>query len=92
MNFVGPLKADEMRQLLDLLLRVLDESVELGMMALTKVEFVEPDTLEYRYWCGTFSNTRVNKMYELWSRMNQIHPVRNVDGIPYPWLGPSPST
>jgi hypothetical protein len=85
-NFVGGLTPAEMVQLVDLLLAVVHEGAELGIAALTKVEFLEPDTCEYRYLGVSNPSDRVLKMVELWQRMHQIHPIRNVDGIPYPWL------
>src|SRR5215468_8858467 len=48
-NFIGALTPAQMRQIHALLLQVLDEGAELGFIALTKVEFIEPDTCEYRY-------------------------------------------
>lgn len=87
-NFVGGLNADEMRALVKLLLEIQDQQPDVGLIALTKVEFIEPDTLEYRYWSGKPHGARLDRMFELWQSMNLIHPIYTVDGIQYPWLGP----
>ena len=87
MNFIGALTPDQMRQIHTLLLQVLDESADLGFIALTKVEFIEPDTCDYRYVGEGVHSGRTTAMIELWWRVHAVHPIRNVDGIPYPWLG-----
>lgn len=88
-NFYGRLGADEMRALAELLLNVLDQQPPVGLIALTKMEFIEPDTLEFRFWSGKPDGARLDRMFELWHRMSQIHPILSVDGIHYPWLGPT---
>jgi hypothetical protein len=86
-NFVGPLTPTEMQQIAELLLAAVHGGADLGILALTRLEFLEPDTCDYRYLCSTHRDERVFKMFELWQRMSQIHRIRNIDGIAYPWLG-----
>lgn len=85
-NFVGGLSPDEMRQIAHLLLSVVSEGASVGVMALTKVEFFEPDTCQYRYWCSLGTNERVNVMIGLWFRIHEIHAIKNVDGMRVPWF------
>ncbi len=85
-NFMGGLNAREMHALIESLLSTLDEQPEVGLIALTKVEFIEPDTLEYRFWSGKPEGARLDRMFEMWQRMSQIHPIYTIDGIRYPWL------
>lgn len=87
-NFVGALSPAEMMHIWDLLMSVVSESdLTLGYAALTKVEFIEPDTCEYRFWCTNNHMGRVARTWETWYHINRIHPIRNVDNIPYSWLG-----
>lgn len=88
-NFMGGLTAHEMSTLVEMLLNTLDQQPDVGLVALTKVEFIEPDTLEYRFWSAKPEGTRLDRMFELWQRMSQVHPIYTVDGVRYPWLGRS---
>src|SRR5262245_41388351 len=87
-NFIGTVTPTEMRQIFTLLLNVLDNGAELGFIALTKVEFIEPDTFDYRYVGEGVHSGRTTEMLDLWWRIHTVHPIRNVDGIPYPWFAP----
>lgn len=82
-NFIGALTPDDMRQVLDLLLRYVSENADVGVVALTKVEFLEPDTCDIRYWCAGSSKPRVNRAFGLWYRLHRIHQISTVDGKPY---------
>jgi len=82
-NFVGQLQPYEMRSIVELLLAAVGEGAAVGIQALTKVKFVEPDTCEYTYWCSTKDNARVNIMMSVWYRLNRIHPVAWIDNIQY---------
>jgi hypothetical protein len=85
-NFVGAVVPAEMREIGALLLDIVNESADIGILALTKLEFLEPDACDYRYLCIGRNGERVHKMYKLWSRMNEIHRIRNIDGLSYDWL------
>jgi hypothetical protein len=82
-NFVNGLTPQEMEDIVKVLLIVSDEGRSVGIVALTKVEFIEPDTCEYRFWCEYSDFGRVNKMFETWIRIHQVHRIRNIDGVPY---------
>ena len=79
-NFRGPLAPDEMRCIVEALLQTVDEGAEYGITALTKVEFVEPDTCDVRYWVGGQHSDVLNVFFGLWYRLHTIHPLSDVDG------------
>lgn len=91
-NFVGSISPGEMRHMTQLLVNLLEEGEPLGLIALTKIEFIEPDTCEYRYWwrpptsAEVFGHDLIAFQYGAWSRLNMIHKIHNVDGVVYWWL------
>lgn len=80
-NFFGALTPEEMRFIVSLLLDAVSDEEIVGHIALTKIEFIEPDTCEYRFWCEQYSGAQTTGAIAIWTRLNQIHPVRNVDGL-----------
>jgi len=93
-NFLGEITAEEMHRIILLLVSSLDKGASAGFVALTKVEFIEPDTCEYRYWTARAGDDVAAMIEHIWRRINDIHPVRNIDGTRYSWLRQqqSPST
>lgn len=85
-NFAGAITRAEIHRLLELLLDTVREGGDVGIVALTKVEVLEPDVLEYRFWCRKPDAGRQRLMRSLWQRLHAVHAIRNVDGIPYPSL------
>ncbi len=82
-NFIDRLDAVDMRRVAELLFAVAEEGKDAGIVALTKLEFIEPDTCEYRYWCADLNKDRVKVMFGLWHRMHQLHAISTIDGVPY---------
>ena len=80
-NFRGPLTPDEMRCIVEALLQKVDEGAEFGITALTKVEFLEPDTCDVRYWVGGHHSDVLNVFFGLEYRLYTIHPLLDVDGV-----------
>jgi hypothetical protein len=85
-NFRGPLMPDEMRRITEALLQTVDEGAEYGITALTKVEFLEPDTCDVRYWVGDQHSDVVNVFMGLWHRLHTIHPLLDVDGVQWSYM------
>ena len=48
------------------------EGSEIGILALTKVEFIEPDICDYRYWYWGPSDEVVKRLFEVWFQINLI--------------------
>jgi hypothetical protein len=88
-NFRGALTPDEMRRITEALLQTVDEGAEFGITALTKVEFLEPDTCDVRYWVGGHHSDVLNVFFGLWYRLHAIHTVSDVDGVRYSFFSAS---
>ncbi len=87
-HFLARLTPNEMRRITEMLLAIPDQFTDAGFQALTKVEFLEPDTCDYRYWCREENSEQLARMYELWDKLNKhVHLINNVDGVHYPWIG-----
>jgi hypothetical protein len=86
-HFLGDLARDHMRRIVRLLQEVADTGGDVGIVALTKVEFIEPDTCEFRYWATPVDEAQITRMHELWSSIDRVQAIHDVDGVRYPWLG-----
>jgi hypothetical protein len=83
-NFEGALTPLEMREIARLLLETVMESGDTGLVALTRMEFLEPDTCEFRYWTERRDKAQMWQLtlarLELIRRLERIHKIRDVDG------------
>jgi len=86
-NFQVALSAASMHRICALLLDAVNAGAAVGIVALTKVEIIEPDTCEYRYWAVSAHDEQITLMHDLWLRINEVAPIGDVDGVRYPWLG-----
>src|SRR5690349_16432518 len=86
-QFVQALTEQHMREIARRLLAMPEEAAKFGFTALTKLEFLEPDICDYRFWCAQFHSDRLVAHWELWARIhNEVCPVYSVDGIRYRFL------
>lgn len=86
-QFVHGLTEQHMREIARRLLAVPEEAAKFGFTALTKLEFLEPDICDYRFWCAQFDSDRPAAHWELWARIhNEVCPVYSVDGARYWFL------
>ena len=83
-NFDGALTPMEMREIARLLLEAVTESGDAGLVALTKMAFLEPDTCEFRYWTERRDKAQIWQLtlvrLELIRRLERVHRIRDVDG------------
>ena len=83
-NFEGTLTPLEMREIVSLLLEAVTESGDAGLVALTRLEFLEPDTCEFRYWTERRDKAQMWQLtlvrLELIRRLERVHKIRDVDG------------
>lgn len=86
-NFKRPLTPEAIQQIYQVLLEFWLSGRERGIVALTKVEFIEPDTCEYRFWFSTNDDSIVTAMFELSHRIHLIEAIYTIDGIRYPEEG-----
>ena len=90
-NFEGALTALEMREIARLLLEAVTERGGAGLMALTHLEFLEPDTCEFRFWTERRDKAQIWQLtlvkLELIRRLEQVHRIRDVDGNTRDTLG-----
>jgi hypothetical protein len=85
-DFVRPLSPAQVRLITLQVFNVVEENHErAGLVALTKIEFIEPDTCELRIWCRNASrdeiNERVKVMLGLIHLIDRISMVASIDGI-----------
>lgn len=86
-QFVKPLTEQHMRAIAKLLLAMPDEAAEYGFTALTKLEFLEPDVCDYRFWCARFHSDRLVATWGLWLRIHKdVCSIYAVDGVRYSFL------
>lgn len=86
-QFVHALTEQHMRKIAELLLALPVEAAEYGFTALTKLEFLEPDICDYRFWCAHFHSDRLAASWGLWARIHQeVCPIYSVDGVRYWFL------
>src|SRR5690349_16067093 len=86
-QFVHGLTEQHMREIARRLLAIPEEAARFGFTALTKLEFLEPDICDYRFWCTQFHSDRPAAHWELWARIhNEVCPVYSVDGVRYWFL------
>jgi hypothetical protein len=86
-QFVHALTEQHMCEIARRLLAMPEEAARFGFTALTKLEFLEPDICDYRFWCAKFHSDRLAAHWELWARIhNEICPVYSVDGVRYWFL------
>lgn len=83
-NFEGALTSLEMREIGRLLLDAVTESGDAGLVVLTRMEFLEPDTCEFRYWTERRDKPQMWQLtlvrLELIRRLEHVHRIRDVDG------------
>jgi hypothetical protein len=75
-----------MRRIGETLLQTMNEGAEYGITALTKVEFLEPDTCDVRFWVGGHHSDVLNVFIGLWYRLHTIHPLADVDGVEWSYI------
>lgn len=85
-HFLGPLDPSEMRTIIEAVLDAVDRSAESGIIALTRVDFPQLDTCEFRLWWKDPRSERLNKEFELLYQLSKIHKIQDVDGIRYSFL------
>ena len=85
-NFLDALDSSQLRRIVHLLTSFVDEETSKGVLALTKYEFIEPDTLEYRYWCERVDDLVMQSMAALTYQIHLIQHVQNANGVRYSWF------
>lgn len=86
-QFASALTEQHMRAIGQLLLAMPVEQAHFGFTALTRLEFLEPDICDYRFWCAQFHSDRLVATWGLWQRIHyEVCPIYSVDGARYAFL------
>lgn len=83
LTFIDQLEPAQLRAIVDILVNAPSVHPDVGILALTKIEFLEPDTCDVRYWCTGSPKQRVNSMLGIWSRISRVSRIGSVDTLPY---------
>ena len=86
-QFAQPLTPEQMRDIANILLTMPEIGAEFGFTALTKLEFLEPDICDYRFWCAQYHSDRLVATWGLWQKIHRdVCAIYSVDGVRYSTL------